>query len=445
MSDRGRDTSVARYTAVAHVLSREAKGMALSEALEEVAKIPIRVLDGRWLRFSARTLRRWVAAFKQHGFDGLWPKSRSSDPMFFSKALSPDFIRFLGAEKKKDPDASIPEIVRRAEIDRVITRPVSRVSVWRAARRMNLPIFCDKGPVNSDMRRFSYAHRMQMVLTDGKHFRAGAKRKRRVVMTFLDDSTRFALTSVVGTSEQKELFARGLWRVISRWGLFSAIFVDNGSAFKSSDAIVICARLGVALIHGTADYPEGRGKIERFHRTLAQDLLRTFDGSPEIDPAETALELRIDHYLKNLYNRHPHEGLGGQTPEERFLADTLPLRAEGDPEALRRHFVLKMSRKVSRDNVVSVDDVPYEVPKGHAGRRIDTFRHVLDGTVSIIVDGRHVTLSGVDVTLNASSHRARRLPPEEPSRLPPKSAATRAFLKDHPPVVGPAGDFHEKE
>lgn len=442
MSDPSRDTSVARYVAVAQVLAREAKGMALSEALAEVSKIPIRVVDGRMLRFSERTLRRWVAAFKQHGLDGLWPKSRSP---FFSKSLSPDFLRFLEDEKKQDPFASIPEIVRRAQVDGIVIRPVPRVSVWRAARRMNLPIFSDKGPKNSDKRRFSYAHRMQMILTDGKHFRAGATRKRRVVMTFLDDSTRFALACVVGTSEYKELFARGLWRVLSRWGLFSAIFVDNGSAFKSNDGTVICARLGVALIHGTSDYPEGRGKIERFHRTLAQDLLRTFDGNPEIDPAESALELRIDHYLDNLYNRHPHEGLDGQTPEERFLADTLALRLESDPAALRRHFVIKQSRKVSRDNVVSVDSVPYEMPKGHAGRRIDTFRHVLDGTVSVIVDGRNLTLSPVNVTLNALSKRARRLEQEEEAPRPPKSAATRAFLRDYPPVVSPAGDFHDKE
>jgi putative transposase len=441
MSDPGRDTSIARYVAVSQVLSREAGGMTLSEALLDVAKTPIRDLDGRMIRVSARTLRRWVKAFKLHGLDGLWPKKRGADTV--SKALPPDFIRFLIAEKQEDPNASLPEILRRAEIDGVITEPVSRVSTWRAARRLGLPIFADKGPANNDMRRFGFKHRMQMGLTDGKHFRAGSKRRKRVVMTFLDDATRFGLSAVVGTSEKTELFARGLHRAVQRWGRFSAIFVDNGSAFKT-DAATICARLDIALIHGTADYPEGRGKIERFHGTLKQDLLRTFDGNPEIDPLESALELRIEHYLTTQYNRRVHESLEGQTPEERFLADQRALKVESDPDSLRRHFVLKKSRKVSRDNIVSVDDVPYEMPKGHAGRRVDVFRHMLDGTVSVISDGRHVTLSPVDKVLNASSPRARREAHEELPR-PPKSAATRAFLRDHPPVVGPTGDFHEKQ
>lgn len=442
MSQKGRDTSVARYVAVSQVLSREASGMALSEALLEVAKTPVRDLDGRLIRISARTLRRWVGAFKQHGLDGLWPKRRTVSTA--SRVLSPDFVRFLCSEKDGDPDASVPEIVRRARVDGVVGEPVSRVSVWRAARRLNLPLFADKGPKNKDMRRFSFKHRMQMGLSDGKHFRAGSKRRKRVVMTFLDDATRYGLTAVVGTSENKELFLRGLWRALSKWGRFSALFLDNGSAFKADDVAIICARLNIALIHGTAGYPEGHGKIERFNGTIKQDLLRTFDGNPEIDPLESALELRIEHYLTTQYNRRPHEGLDGQTPEDRFLSDTLPLRVDNDLDSIRRHFVIKESRKVSRDNIVSVDDIPYEMPKGHAGRRVDVYRHLLDDTVSVISNGRTVALSAVDCVVNSSIRRARQKRDEKNER-PTRSAATRAFLKHYSPIVGPAGDCQDKE
>lgn len=437
MSHSGRDTSVARYVAVSQVLSRQASGMTLSEALNEVAKSPIRDLDGRMIRVSPRTLRRWVAQFKQHGLDGLWPKSRKTSAV--SKSLSADLIHFLRSEKETDPDASIPEILRRAELDGIITKPVSRVSTWRAARRMNLAIFADKGPKNKDMRRFSYPHRMQMVLADGKHFRAGIKKRKRVVMTFIDDSTRFALSAVVGTSENTRLFVRGLYRAVSKWGRFSTLFVDNGSAFKN-DAAILCARLNIAFIHGTAGYPEGHGKIERYHGTLTQDLLRTFNGNPEIDPLESALELRIEHYLTTRYNRHAHESLEGETPEERFLKDSLELRVESDADSLRRHFVIKEARKVSRDNIVSVDDIPYEMPKGHAGRRVDVFRHLLDETVSVILEGRHVFLSPVDLNLNALSKRAHA---EKKSDLgaPVRSSATRAFLRDYKPLVDSDGNY----
>lgn len=56
-----------------------------------------------------------------------------------------------------------------------------------------------------------------MVLSDGKHFRAGALRARRVAMFFLDDATRCGLHVVVGTEgESAELFLRDPFEVVSR-------------------------------------------------------------------------------------------------------------------------------------------------------------------------------------------------------------------------------------
>lgn len=443
MSQSRHDTSVVRYAAVSLVMAKVAGGIPLREAIDSVVKSRILGIDGRLKRISPRTLYRWVRAFQAQGLRGLKPKSRVMNAA--SRALSSDFIQYLATEKKKDPDASLPEIIRRAGLDGVITQPVSRVSAWRAARRLNLPIFADKGPAVKDMRRFAYPNRMQMMLTDGKHFRAGVTRKRRVVMAFLDDATRFGFCAVVGSSEHTTLFLRGLWLCICRWGLFSALYVDNGSAFCADETTVICARLNIFLIKGTAGYPEGHGKIERFNQTIKQDLLRTFDGSPEIDTAETALELRVDHYLKNIYNRRRHESLNMDTPEERFLKDPIPLRVAHDLDALRAHFTLRVSRRISRDNIASIDSVLYEMPKGHAGQRVDCFRHLLDGTVSVIVDNRHVNLSPVDTTLNALSHRARRSTEEDPNPMPARSAATRAFLRDHQPIVGKSGDYQDRE
>lgn len=205
------DTAIGRYGAVTQVLARVAAGMTLSKAIREVAKTPQHGLNGKKLRLSRRTLQRHLAAYQTGGLKALMPASRREKAP--SQVLSDDFVRFLVATKTADPDASIPEVIRRAKQSGLSVMDVTRISVWRAARRLNLPIFAKKGPQNDDMRRFAYAHRMQMVLADGKHFRAGKDGKRRVVITLLDDATRFALGAVVGTSESTELFLAGLWKV----------------------------------------------------------------------------------------------------------------------------------------------------------------------------------------------------------------------------------------
>ncbi len=442
MSQNPNSISVVRYIAVSQVLSQVSRGMRLPDAVKTVARGRIHDLNGRFIRVSPRTLYRWVRAFEKEGMSGLIPESRLMSSA--SRALSSKFVEYLVQEKAKDPDASLPEVIRRATVDGIIDGgAVSRSSAWRAARRLNLPLFADKADTASDKRRFSYAHRMQMVITDGKHFRAGSKRRRRVVMTFLDDCTRLGLHAVVGKSENTALFLRGFWETLSLWGLFSTIFVDNGSAFISGDTLTCVARLDIALIHGTADYPEGRGKIERFNQTIQEDLLRTFDNNPEIDPDEKALELRINHYLKNLYNRRPHESLGFDTPEKRFLEDSLPLRA-GDIGHLRQHFIIKRSHKVARDNILKVKGQLLETPMGYAGRRVDVFRHCLDRTASILHEGKFLELKPVDVTLNAHSTRAGR-DAEKPKPIPTRSAASKLFHKDLSPIVTINGDFPEKE
>lgn len=59
---------------------------------------------------------------------------------------------------------------------------------------------------------------MMLVIADGKHFRAGAARLKRVALIFMDDATRYGLIVIVGTSENASDFLRGLWEVIRRHG-----------------------------------------------------------------------------------------------------------------------------------------------------------------------------------------------------------------------------------
>lgn len=355
------------------------------------------------------------------------------------------------AEKEGDNDASIPEVIRRAVEQNIIktTDDISRSSAWRAARRMNLPIFADKGVTKDNMRRFAYANRMQMVISDGKHFRAGIKRTKRVVISLLDDSSRFGLYAAVGPSESTELFVRALWETARRWGTFLSIFLDHGRGFVSEDTTILCAKLGINLIHGTERYPEGHGKIERYHGTLIQDLLRSFDGNPTIDPSCSALENRINHYLSNVYNRRGHESLDGISPEEKFLSDTVPLRPLEDELGLRQKLLIWKRRRVSRDNVISVDGPHYEMPGGYAGRRVEACHHILDKKVFFLHEGKLIELHPVDLELNAQngmqrSPRKHRKEKGLPVTSPVKTAATMRYERDFGPIVTPTGDFYKQ-
>jgi len=436
--------AITRYAAVSLALAKVAAGMTLASAVRATAAQCMLDHHGRAKQLSRRSLYRWVAAFKEGGLAALADTPRTSSAP--THALPQAFIDFLVAEKGADKDASLPEVIKRAELRKIIKEgEVSRSTVWRCAVKLNLPLFTDKGFGKADKRRFGYPHRMMMVITDGKHFKAGVKRKKRVSMTFLDDSSRFGLAGVVGFTETTTLFLRGLWNVIEKWGLMSTIFVDNGSGFISQDSMLVCARLGISLIHGTVAYPEGHGKIEKYHQKLIAELLRGLDGNPDVDPAVPALEHRLVHYVTESYNRDGHESLGNDTPEKRFLEDPMPLR-QGDLVEIRKHFVLTKKRRVSRDHVVKLKGKLYETPAGYAGKIIKVFHHVLDDTVQMLHEQQLIRLAPPDLALNAISRRA--VAPnlgDESVRVAPTTSGMLAYAKDFAPVVGVDGGFNEQE
>ncbi len=425
-----------RHTLVSQVLNRVYRGQARPDAIEAVADQRHVDFDGKACSVSARTLYRWLAAYEQGGAEALAPNPRRGGPV----VLSEELLDYFKAEKLADARASIPELIRRARVTGRIKpgQRVDRSTAWRALRYLGVPTGRLKTPKVRDCRRFAYAHRLDMVLCDGKHFRAGVGRLKRVALFFIDDATRFGLEVVVGTSENTALFLRGLYQCLLAYGRMTGLFVDNGSGFIALDSIDVARKLPVHLIHGSAGYPEGHGKVERFNRTASEQLLRLLPGNPQIDPRVEALELRLRHFLRERYNHTPHESLLGATPWARFHQDPRALRFYQSREQLRRAFVLHAQRRVSRDHVVSVDGVAYEVPLGYRGRQVMLQRHLLEGGVSLLHEGRLVRLAPVDVHANAQDRRARgRDVP--PTPMPPPGAAQIAFDQDLGPVVDDQG------
>src|SRR5690554_7445056 len=58
------------------------------------------------------------------------------------------------------------------------------------------------------------------------------------------------------------------YTTLFRSGIPSRLFLDNGRNFRAEDIGIGCAMMKCALIHSTAYYPQGKGKIERFFRTV---------------------------------------------------------------------------------------------------------------------------------------------------------------------------------
>lgn len=312
--DRDRDRplthdALLRYQVVSLVRAHVLRGERLADAVRVVAALDHASPDGNLCRVSVRSIYRWLADFECKGFAGLMAKPRETGAV--SRVLDPRLLDFLVQGRGSDPGASIPELLRRAEEHGLLTSrsAVDRTTVYRSLVRLGVSTARTKKERGRDMRRFAYEHRMELVLSDGKHFRAGATRARRMAYFFLDDATRLGLHVVVGTAESAELFLRGFHDVLRAQGRMGILYLDKGPGFVATAVAEVCRHLEIALIHGETRYPEGHGKIERFNQTVTRAVLRAFDGRPDVDPACPALELRLAHWLREIYNHTPHESL----------------------------------------------------------------------------------------------------------------------------------------
>ena len=435
-----------RYLVVSAVEVRIGQGATQAEAVAEVASTPLPTLEGDLREATRRTIYRWLARWRDDGMTGLEPAVREAREA--SQALSGRLVAFLVDEKSADPKASVPELIRRARLGGLIEEgeEVNRVTVWRALRRMGVSTRRQKQPHGGDTRSFEYPHRMQMLLCDGKHFRAGKTRAKRVALFFLDDASRMGLHVVVGTAESAALFLRGLYETIRRHGLFDIAYLDRGPGFIANDTAAVIQQLGALLILGVAGYPQGRGKVEKFNQTALAAVLRTYDGRDEIDPDCGALALRLGHWLREIYNRTPHESLGKDvTPWQRWSADARDLRLPEDDAELRGHFILRETRKATKDHLVPWEGQDLELPKGLADKRVELYHQVLDDTVSVLHEGRLVRLHPVDRHANAVSRRGQTAPVDTTPAPTRSTAADLAFSRDLRPLVGPDGGFVEPQ
>lgn len=107
----------------------------------------------------------------------------------------------------------------------------------------------------------------------------------------------------------------------------------------------------VLPIHGKTHHPQTQGKIERFHRTLNNELLR-FNEFSDIAEANEKMQLWRDKYN----NIRPHEALDMFTPSDVYSKSTRRYTGEiKEYEYCGLYPVLKVNCK----GYVSIDEKGY--------------------------------------------------------------------------------------
>jgi hypothetical protein len=183
------------------------------------------------------------------------------------------------------------------------------------------------------------------------------------LFAFIDDACRLIPLSTFTFSEGAVAYLQVLEQAIRRRGIPKRLHVDNGSAFRSRALALVCAKLGIALIHAKPYTPQGKGKMERWFRTVRMQFLATL--APENRTSLEVMNRALAAWVEGEYHHAPHRGLQNETPVDKWARTSAGVRM---PDANGGEmFLSEQRRRVQKDRTVTLDGVASEVDAPRAG------------------------------------------------------------------------------
>lgn len=371
-SDLRHEVALFRYGLIAEFVREPPGTPGLYARLEEKAAQSYTIPGTQRSRVAAETMRDWIKRYREGGFDALLPKARADRGR--SRALPAEVLEPLLRLKEDHPKLSVRALIERARADAHVSPEVALPpsTVHRLLVRHGLMGKTGKEPTDKDRRRFAFASAGQLWMSDVMHGPSvavqGKRRGKAYLIAFLDDATRVVPYAAFALSENTRAFLPTFKQALLRRGLPERLYVDNGANYRSRHLALLCAKLGIALIHARPYQPQGKGKIERFFRTVRAQLLPGLDN--EDTASVEALNRRLWAWVEGEYHHSPHRGLDGETPLERWARTAESVRFPEPGMDLDDLFLFEAVRKVQKDRTVSLDGVLYEVDAALVGEKV---------------------------------------------------------------------------
>ena len=213
-------------------------------------------------------------------------------------------------------------------------------------------------------------------------------------LTIIDDHSRFAPCLTACADQQSRTVQTHLESTFRRYGLPEAIFVDNGSPWGAPGGEpwtklgVWLLKLGVDVWHSRPYHPQSRGKNERFHRTLKDEVfaLHRFGDFDQLQRA-------FDRW-REVYNfERPHEALGQAPPASRYRPSPRPM-----PERLPRieYDEREITRLVTVNGRIGFKRRFWKVSKAFQGERVAIRLLASDGRFGVFFASHLIAI--IDLT-----------------------------------------------
>ena len=318
--------------------------------IEEAATRLQQQPDGTHVQLSARTIESWYYAYRRGGFHALFPQDRSDRGQ--SRVISDELAEHILRVKRERPRRSIRRIIRMLERAQIVPRDtLHRSTVHRLLQAHQLSSRPQRyGEV--ERRSFLPEHAGDLWVGDSLHgplvLAPDLSLRKSYMLSQIDGATRYVPHSYFALSESAVDQEYGFQQAILKHGLPRTYYVDLGAAYIADSLRLICAELGIHLLHTQVRDCEAKGIIERFHRSWREEV-----GDELPDQPLPLVELNAKHWawLAAEYNSRQHSTTG-RVPREHWLAELPYLRTVPRQKNLADVFLHRELRTVRKDGTV---------------------------------------------------------------------------------------------
>jgi len=380
-----------RYSLIVPFLRAEelewgVKGELLQRMVQQIHSMPFSQKSS----LAESTIRRYLSAYRHKGFDGLKPKTRSDSGA--SKKIPADIFGQAALLKKEEPRRSSKKIIQIMEAHQMVKAGVIKPSTLSRLFKQHELTYKKLKKSAKGFRSFQAEHPNQIWQSDvlyGPYLpdpeRPGVT-KRTYLVAILDDFSRLIPHAEFYWHERLPHLENTLHKAILKRGIPEVLYVDNGQIFSAHQINTICAELGIRKITCQPYSPEGKGKIERFFRTVREQFLIEL----EHEKVEHLHQLNSKFWawLEEEYHQQTHS-VTNESPAIRWRQKVTPFMKTIEEKQLQSIFLWRENRKVDKLGQISLTGLSFEVASFLVGKSVEIRYNPFDLTeVYIYQDGR---------------------------------------------------------
>lgn len=314
---------------------------------------------------SRRTIEKWYYQWKKSGVAGLEPKDRKDKG--HSKLTAAAKARVLTL-KQDHMGRSINTLIKILKNENLYE---SRSAIYRFLKQNDLASRVISDAPSIERRKFEAEYANDIWHGDVMHgptITPDSQEKKTYLVSLLDDASRLVTHSAFCFDETAQSIEYVLQQGILKRGIPKRLIIDNGPAYIAKSLKAVCARLKIHLIYCRPYEPQGKGKLERWHRTVREQFLQ------ELHPHINSLyELNnsLWAWLDEYYHRSPHKGLQGNSPLKRYCQDLDHITSvKLSMPDLEKLFYHRIKRRIAKDGTFTLSGKYYEVPYELSGKSV---------------------------------------------------------------------------